>query len=135
MTIEQLTRRVEALQKRMNDERASGVPAGEGLQIILITGCLPTVDGLPLYANAGGHEWLRGASEDIGAFADRVAYGAREAGERLCVIGGFPRSQAQQDMAQAAHAEWLASDDGVPPVTPSPGAPSPVQRAIDDRLH
>jgi hypothetical protein len=54
-------------------------------------------------------------NEGLDEFADRARAGAREAGQRLLVLGGLPKTQAQQDVAMAAYDRWLASDDGVPP--------------------
>lgn len=128
-----LERRLEALQRRLNADRPAGTTAGGALLCVEISGCLPTPDGLPLWANAGEHEWIRSDGEDLDLFADRCVAAALEAGQRLLVIGGFPISQAGHDRAQAAHAEWLASDSGVPPEEESRGLPSPVERAIADR--
>jgi hypothetical protein len=126
-----LARRLEALQRRMNEERPAGpLPPGGPLRVVVVHGCLPP--GLPLFAVAGEFEWIRGQAEDLDAFADRAAAAARDAGETLLVIGGLPRSQAQQDVAQAAHAAWLLTDDSVPPCEPSRGASvSEVRRAIE----
>jgi hypothetical protein len=111
-----LARRMEALERRMNAEQPSGtLPPGAQLRVVILYGVLPP--GEPLFASAGAHEWLRDPGEDIEAFADRAAAAARELKEGLLVIGGLPQTQAQNDMAQAAYAEWLLTDDGVPPVT------------------
>ena len=126
-----LERRLEALQRRLNADRPSCTTAGGALLCVVVHGCLPP--GVPLFAMAGEHEWLRGTDEDLDAFADRAAAGAREAGEQRLVLGGLPRSQAQHEVAQAAHAAWLLTDDGVPPMEESRGLPSPVQRAIERR--
>jgi len=108
----ELARRLEALEKRMNAE-LSDLPPGGPLRVVVIHGCLPPGD--PLWGNAGSHEWLREPGEDLDAFADRAAAAARELGEQLLMLGGLPSSQAQNDVAQAAHAAWLLTDDGVPP--------------------
>jgi hypothetical protein len=126
-----LERRLEALQRRLNTDRPAGTTAGGALLCVVIHGCLPP--GVPLFAAAGEHEWLRGDDEDLDAFADRAKAGAREAGEQRLVLGGLPRSRAQHEVAQAAHAAWLLTDDGVPPMEESRGLPSPVERAIADR--
>jgi hypothetical protein len=126
-----LERRLEALQRRLNADRAAGTTAGEALLCVVVHGCLPP--GVPLFAMAGEHEWLRGPEEDLDAFADRAKAGARDARETLLTIGGLPRSPAQHEVAQAAHAAWLLTDDGVPPMEESRGVPSPVQRAIERR--
>lgn len=113
-----LSRRLDALQRRMNEERPAGtVAAGALLHVVVIHGCLPP--GEPLFAVAGAHEWLREPTEELDAFADRAAAGAREAKEARLVIGGLPTTQAQQDAAMAAFDRWLATDDGVPPCEPS----------------
>jgi hypothetical protein len=129
MTNDRLVRRLDALQKRMNDERAPGAPAGDGLQIVVMTGLLPP--GLPLFAMAGELEWLRGPDEDLDLFANRAAHGAAQAGQRLLVIGGFPMTQAQQDASQATYDAWLLTDDGVPPMETSRGAPV---SAVESRM-
>jgi hypothetical protein len=126
-----LERRLEALQRRLNADRPAGTTAGGALLCVVVHGCL--TPGVPLFAMAGEHEWLRGTDEDLDAFADRAVAGAREAGEQRLVLGGLPRSQAQHEVAQAAHAAWLLTDDGVPPMEESRGLPSPVQRAIERR--
>jgi hypothetical protein len=110
----ELARRLEALERRMNAERISGqLPPESPLRVVVVSGCLPP--GEPLWGAAGSHEWLRGPREDLDAFADRAAAAAREAGEPLLVIGGLPRTQAQQDAAMAAYDAWLLTDDGAPP--------------------
>jgi hypothetical protein len=119
-----LERRLEALQRRLNADRPAGATAGDGLLCVVVHGCLPP--GVPLFAMAGEHEWRRGTDEDLDAFADRAKAGAREAGEQRLVLGGLPRSQAQHEVAQAAYAAWLLTDDGVPPMEESRDVPSPV---------
>jgi hypothetical protein len=110
----ELTRRLEALERRMNAELPSGtLPPGGPLKVVVVFGCLPP--GLPQFASAGQHKWIRGAAEDLDAFADRAAAAARELKEPLLVIGGLPSTQAQQDVAMAAYDAWLLTDDGVPP--------------------
>jgi hypothetical protein len=113
MTNEQLTSRLEALERRMNIEQASDMPIAAPLRVVVIHGCLPP--GLPLFAAAGAHEWLREPQEDLDRFADRATLAAREAGETLLVIGGLPKSEAQHAAAMAAYDAWLLTDDGVPP--------------------
>src|SRR5882724_6702458 len=96
----ELARRLEALEKRMNAE-LSGLPPGSPLRVVVIHGCLPPGD--PLWGNAGSHEWLREPGEDLDAFADRAAAAARELGEQLLMLGGLPSTQAQNDVAMAAY--------------------------------
>jgi hypothetical protein len=130
-TPDEITRRLDALERRLNADRPAGTTAGGAMLCVVVHGCLPP--GVPLFAMAGEHEWLRGPDEELVAFADRAKAGAREAGEQRLVLGGLPRSQAQHEVAQAAHAAWLLTDDGVPPLEESRGLPSPVERAIADR--
>jgi hypothetical protein len=118
----ELTRRLEALEKRMNAEQPSGTLPGGPLKVVVITGCLPP--GEPLFAMAGPHEWLRVPGEELDAFADRCAQAARELKEPLLLVGGLPRSQSQQDAAMKAYDIWAASDDGVPPCEPSRKIPA-----------
>jgi hypothetical protein len=114
MTTSDLERRLEALERRMNAEQPSGtLPPGAPLRVVIVYGTLPP--GEPLWGTAGSHEWLREPGEEIEAFAERAAAAARELKERLLVIGGLPKTQAQHDTAMAAYDLWLASDDGVPP--------------------
>jgi hypothetical protein len=114
MTNEQLTRRLAALERRMNAEQPSGtLPPGGPLRVVIIHGALPP--GEPLWAVAGPHEWLREPEEDLDIFANRVAAAARELTERLLVLGGLPSSSAQHEVAMAAYDAWLLTDDGVPP--------------------
>jgi hypothetical protein len=112
-TTSEITRRLEALERRMNAELPSGLPPGGPLRVVVIHGCLPP--GIPLWAVAGPYEWMREPGEDLDAFADRAAAAARDAGEQVLVLGGLPQTQAQQDVAMAAYDLWAASDDGVPP--------------------
>jgi hypothetical protein len=131
-TTNEITRRLEALSRRLNAEQASGpLPPGGPMRVVVVFGCLPP--GEPLFAGAGEHEWIREwPAEPLDAFADRAVAGARNAGETLLVIGGLPRSQAQQDVAQAAHAEWLESDSGVPQMEQPRGTPiSAVRQAME----
>jgi hypothetical protein len=131
MTPDEMARRLEALSHRINAELPAGMMASE-FQAVVIFGGLPP--GEPMFATAGGHEWLREwPLEELGDFADRAVAGARELKERLLVIGGLPRNDAQQDLAMAAHRAWELTDSGVPPMEDSLGAVSPVRRAIDDR--
>jgi hypothetical protein len=109
----ELTRRLDVLERRMNAELPGTLPPGGPLRVVIIHGTLPP--GEPLWGTAGPHEWLREPGEDLDAFADRVAAAAREAGERLLVLGGLPQTQAQQDAAMAAYDAWLLTDSGVPP--------------------
>jgi hypothetical protein len=110
----ELARRLEALERRMNAEWPSGqLPPGSPLRVVIVHGCLPP--GEPLFGAAGSHDWIRGPGEDLDAFADRAATAARELKEQLLVLGGLPRTQAQQDVAMAAYDAWLLTDDGVPP--------------------
>jgi hypothetical protein len=119
------------LQKRMADDRAAGIlPAG--LQCVVITGALPSLRG-PLYAVAGEMECLRGSDEDLDPFCNRAAREAAQDGQRLMVIGGFPSTQAQQDMAMAAYDDWLASDSEVPPCETSRPSMTTLQRSQADR--
>jgi hypothetical protein len=115
-----LSRRLEMLERRMNSERPAGtLQHGSGLLRVSIGGCLPP--GEPLFAMAGAHEWIREPGEDLDAFADRAAAGARELmNEGLLVLGGLPRTQAQHDVAMAAYEAWLLTDDGIPPEEKSP---------------
>jgi len=106
----ELTRRLEALERRMNAERPS---PGDPLRVVIIHGALPP--GEPLWGVAGPHEWLREPGEDLDAFADRAAAAARELKERLLVLGGLPSTEEQNSAALAAYDLWAASDDGVPP--------------------
>jgi hypothetical protein len=110
----ELTRRLEALERRMNAEQPSGtLPPGSPLRVVIVHGGLPP--GEPLWAVAGPHEWLREPGEDLDAFADRAAADARELKEGLLVIGGLPSTEAQNEVALAAYDAWLQTDDGVPP--------------------
>jgi hypothetical protein len=114
----ELTRRLEALERRMNADRPAGtLPAGASLRVVIVHGALPP--GEPLFAMAGAHQWIRNPGEELDLFADRAAAAARELKEPLLVIGGLPSTQEQQDVAQAAHAAWLLTDDGVPPAETS----------------
>jgi hypothetical protein len=114
----ELVRRLEALQRRMNEERPSGqLPPGSPLLVVVVSGCLPP--GEPLFGAAGVHEWIRQPGEDLDAFADRAAACARELKEQRLVLGGLPATQAQHDRAMAAYDVWLLTDDGVPPEEPS----------------
>jgi hypothetical protein len=110
----ELTRRLEALEKRLNAEPSR--PGGP-LKVVVVFGCLPP--GEPLWATAGAHEWLREPEEGLDAFADRAAAAARELKEQLLVLGGLPQTQMQQDAAMAAYDAWLLTDDGVPPAETS----------------
>src|SRR5215475_15921200 len=110
----ELIRRLEALERRLNAERPSGtLPPGASLRVVIVHGGLPP--GEPLWGVAGPHEWLREPGEDLDAFADRARAAALELREPLLVLGGLPPTQAQNDMALAAYDAWLLTDDGAPP--------------------
>jgi hypothetical protein len=118
----ELTRRLEALERRLNADRPSGLlPPGGPLRVTTISGCLPP--GEPLFAVAGALEWLREPGEGLDAFADRARAGALAAGEALLTIGGLPVNQVQQDLALAAYDAWALTDDGVPPCEQPRGLP------------
>jgi hypothetical protein len=98
-----LERRLMALQRRLNT--AAGLISrycGGPLHVVIITGCVPSPSGEPLYGNAGGSEWIRGETESLDDFANRAAAGAHAAGHALLLLGGQPKTQAQQDVADAA---------------------------------
>jgi hypothetical protein len=70
-----ISRRLEALERRMNSERPSGtLPADVEFSIVCVEGGLLPDD--PLFAMAGGHEWFRESGEDLLAFAERTARAA-----------------------------------------------------------
>jgi hypothetical protein len=118
---EQLARRLDALERRLNADRATGtLPTGISLLCVVIEGGLPSISGEPLFAMAGAHQWIRSEGEGLDAFADRARAGAREAKEALLIIGGLPRTQEQQDVAMVAFDAWLETDDGIPPIWTGP---------------
>jgi hypothetical protein len=109
-----ISRRLRALEKRMNAERPAGtLPAGVEFSIVCIEGGLPP--GHPLFAMAGRHEWMREPGEDLLAFSERTARAALAVNEMALVIGGLPSTDRQHDVAMAAYEAWLLTDDGVPP--------------------
>jgi hypothetical protein len=136
MTPDEMARRLEALQRRLNADRPAGA-RGPWLESVVVHGCLPP--GLPLFAVSGEMEFIRGGGpgedllEDLDVFADRCKAAASEAGQTLLTIGGLPQSQPQMDIASLEYDLWLESDDGVPPMETGPARPSPVMRAIIDR--
>ena len=117
---EALLKRLEALEKRMNEDQPSR--PGAPMMVVIVTGCLPP--GEPLFANAGSNQWLRLPDESIEDFADRAARGAREAGASLLTVGGLPHTEEQNSAALAAYDLWAASDDGIPLCEPSRGIPA-----------
>ncbi|MCK1507564.1 hypothetical protein [Bradyrhizobium sp. 18] len=114
----ELTRRLEALERRLNASEHRG-GTSQPLRVVIVYGCLPP--GLPLWATAGSHEWFPDPGEELEAFAVRAAAAARALKEPLLVLGGLPKTQAQNDVALAAYDAWLLTDDGVPPVEPGRG--------------
>lgn len=130
----ELMRRLKKLQARMNAERAAGtMPPGTTFLCIVISGGMPSISGEPLFAMAGGLQWIRSEGEGLDAFADRAWDGAREAKEPLLLIGGLPKTQEQQDVAMAAYQAWLLTDDGVPPCETRAAPISPLRRAMGHR--
>jgi hypothetical protein len=128
----ELERRLEALQRRLNADRPAGTMAHGVLLCVVIHGALPP--GWPLFAAAGEHEWIRSEGEDLDQFADRAVAGARDARENLLVIGGLPNSQLQHDAAMIAYDRWLETDASAPPpCEPSPGMPSAVMAELARR--
>lgn len=109
----ELTRRLEALEKRLNSSEHRG-GSSQPLRVVVVYGCLPP--GIPLWATAGSREWFPDRGEELDAFAERAAAAARELKEQLLVLGGLPNTQAQNDVALAAYDAWLLTDEGVPPV-------------------
>jgi hypothetical protein len=54
----ELSKRLEQLERRMNEERPAGtLPPGSELRTVVVHGCLPP--GEPLFGMAGEREWLR----------------------------------------------------------------------------
>ncbi|MET4483712.1 hypothetical protein [Bradyrhizobium sp. F1.13.3] len=113
----ELSRRLEALERRLNAEQP--LRPGAPLKVVVVYGGLPP--GVPLWAVAGAHEWFPDPGEELEAFAERAAAAARALKETLLVLGGLPKTQAQNDVALAAYDAWLLTDDGVPPVEPGRG--------------
>jgi hypothetical protein len=114
----ELTRRLEALEKRLNSSEHRG-GSSQPLKVVAVYGCLPP--GIPLWGTAGSHEWFPDPGEELEAFAERATAAARELKEPLLVLGGLPRSEAQKAVALAAFDAWLLTDDGVPPCEQSRG--------------
>ncbi|WP_338689286.1 MULTISPECIES: hypothetical protein [Bradyrhizobium] len=109
-----LIRRLEALEARINAERPAG--PGAPMRVVIISGALPP--GEPLFANTGEHELLRNEGEELDAFVARAVAEAHGLAVPLLTIGGLPQSEGQTFLAQAAFEKWLASGaDDVPPVT------------------
>jgi hypothetical protein len=125
----ELSRRLAALEAKMNSSEYWHGKPGDPLHVVVVHGCLPP--GEPLFATAGALEWIRKSDEELEAFAHRCAQEALEHGERLLVIGGLPASQAQHDVAMAAYDRWAASDDGIPPVEVRGPAYSRLGRRVD----
>jgi hypothetical protein len=124
-----LSKRLEQLERRMNEERPAGTMAdGISLLVVVIHGALPP--GEPLFANAGAHQWLRGPAEGLDEFADRARAGARELKETLLVVGGLPVTEEQNEAALRAYDIWAASDDGIPPVETRAPSVTALQRAM-----
>jgi hypothetical protein len=116
---DEMMRRLEALERKLNAERPAGV-TGPGLRAVVIYGCLPP--GVPLWATAGDgeHEWIRDEGEELDAFCDKVMAHARQLEDvSLVVFGGLPTSEAQHTVAMAAYDAWSASPEG--------NAPPPVE--------
>jgi hypothetical protein len=110
-----LTRRLEALERRLNAELPGTVQPGAPLRVVIVHGgLLPE----PIFATAGVHEWQRQPGEEIEAFAQRCADEAREHGEALLTVSSFPRGEAQIAAAKIAHEEWMRTGyDDVPEVS------------------
>jgi hypothetical protein len=129
---EQLARRLDALERRLNADRSAGtLPTGISLLCVVVSGGLPSMSGEPLFAKAGAHQWIRGVAEGLDAFADRCRAGARELKEPLLIIGGLPVTQEQQDVAMAAFDAWLETDDGIPPIWHGPRPSSRIGRVVE----
>ncbi|MDH2353479.1 hypothetical protein QCM80_22860 [Bradyrhizobium sp. SSUT112] len=121
MTNNELQRRLEALERRLNSSEHRG-ESSQPLRVVVVYGCLPP--GIPLWATAGSHEWFPDAGEGLEAFGKRAAAAARALKETLLVLGGLPSTQTQTDVALAAYDAWLLTDDGVPPVERGRGLPA-----------
>jgi hypothetical protein len=118
-TINELEKRMKALQRRLNGDRPDGLPnGGEFLAVLVYGGLTP----LPAVASDdAGNEWIRdmAAAETVEDFALRAARASRAAGARLCTIGGMGRqTPSQVEALRAAHAEYMATEySDVPEVT------------------
>jgi hypothetical protein len=99
----ELTRRLEALEKRLNSSEYRGGSSQPLRVVIVFGGLLPE----PIFATAGTHEWQRQPGEEIEAFAERCAQEAREHDEALLTVSSFPRGEAQIAAAKIAHEEWM----------------------------
>ncbi|WP_439925674.1 hypothetical protein [Nitrobacter sp. JJSN] len=114
----EMARRLQVLEKKMNSSEFGGGPGV--MQVVIGYGFLPP--GVPLFANAGIHEWLRGISaegeiiEEEKAFMYRCHAEAQATGEKLLIIGCLPRdgSETQRAVAKLAEDYFWANDDGVP---------------------
>jgi hypothetical protein len=112
-----ISRRLKALELRMNAERPAGVlPIGATFQIIAIDGGVPP--GIPLWGRAGGHVWYRNRDplEDLVEFAQRIAPLAMALGEPVLVLGGLASTDAEHEIELEMFDLWAATDSGVPEV-------------------
>jgi hypothetical protein len=109
-----LTKRLEALERRVNAERPAGSKA---FMIILIGGCFTPPGEVPAFANCGELGWLRNPGEAVEAFGGRCALEVPPGSSHDLIIGGLPATQEQYQHAIVAYDAWLAREDGVPPVT------------------
>jgi hypothetical protein len=124
----ELIRRLEALERRVNAEQPSGMlPPDDPFQVVVVYGGLTP---FPVVASDDtGHEWIRDVAggETIEDFAQRSAHESHGHGARLCTIGDMGRQTPLQVAAlRAAWDEYMATDyPDVPPIEESAPARRP----------
>jgi hypothetical protein len=113
---EELRKRLDTLQQRLREAYGSS-PDGF-LPVLVYGGLVP----LPAVASDDlGNEWIRdiAVGETVEDFAQRAASASREAGARLCNIGGMGTgTDLQREALRLAHEEYMRTEySEVPPVS------------------
>jgi hypothetical protein len=104
-SMNELDRRLAALEKRMNADRPSGT--GGPFRILLITGGLP---GRIKFAYADDLRWERQAEESIEQFAERAACAAKAEGATSLNIGGLRREGDEMYDGYPDFESWWAAE-------------------------
>jgi hypothetical protein len=112
-----LIRRLEALEARINAEQPAGLRPGGPMRVVVVHGGLVPLPAVAI--DDAGNEWIRDVAggETVEDFAQRAARESYDAGAKLCTIGGMGTGTPLQTAAlRATWDEYMANDyPDVPP--------------------
>jgi hypothetical protein len=114
---DELRKRIEKLQTRLNAERSGPLPPRDPLRIVTVFGgLLPE----PIFGSSGSLEWIREPDETLASFVQRSGREAMEAGQVLLTITSIPRdgSEVQREAGLIAWQRYMETEySDVPEIT------------------